>query len=189
MPYLLVVDGRVPLWVPAYYRGPARTGPTCALVVHMAEGGGTVGYLSRANPYKVSVHFVIDRAGNIFQMLGLDELSRSIRVSSIRLTNDPIFAGPGTGVVRYGRRAAWAALGQWANDPNNAVVSVEIEGFAVVGPNLAQRRALVQLKRELDTHCRSSLAALGHRDFAAYKGCPGHRIPWRNLGGHYQANS
>ncbi len=188
MPYTLSVPGRSTLWVPAFYRGPIRPGPTLALVIHMAEGGGTVGYLSRANPHQVSVHFVIDRAGNLFQMLDLMELSRSVRVTSIRTTNDPTFTSPGTGRVTYGWRAALDALDGWAYNPNNAVLSVECEGFAAVGPNLAQRRTLILLKRALEAHFHRPLANLGHRDFARYKACPGRLIPWRNLGGHYPSN-
>lgn len=174
-------------WVPAYYRYGERRTMALALLVHMAEGGGTAGFLARSNKHKVSVHFVIERSGALVQMLGLTELSGSIRATSIRPTNDRKLDLPGTGPVTYGRSAALAALGVWSLNPNHAVISVEVEGFAAVGPNASQRRTLVRLARALRANLPLIKANLGHRDFAAYKACPGNLIPWRNMGGHYPA--
>ena len=43
-------------YVAAFYDYGLRIRPVMAFVVHMAEGGGTVGYLSRTQTNRVSVH-------------------------------------------------------------------------------------------------------------------------------------
>jgi hypothetical protein len=159
--------------------GRAR-GPRLAFVIHMAEGGGTVGYLSRQNPNGVSVHFVIERSGRTVQMLGLERMHSSIRASAIRTTNDP------DGF--YGAAARTAIMGQWGDirqtlGPNHASIAVEIEGFARDGPNTAQQAALKALYADL-RRTFPGIRSLGHRDFASYKACPGKRIPWSQVGGH-----
>lgn len=159
--------------------GPAR-GPRLALVVHMAEGGGTVGYLSRANPNGVSVHFVVERSGRTVQMLDLARIHSSLRSSAIRTTDDP------DGL--YGVTAARAVMGKWADTraslgPNHASIGLEIEGFARDGPNAAQGAALAALFADLAVKS-PGIRALAHRDFASYKACPGKLIRWQDLGGH-----
>ena len=165
--------------------GP-RQGPVRGFTIHMAEGGGTVGFLSRENRDGVSVHYVIERSGRTVQMLLESHMHSSIRIrnkdgsSAIRRTNDP------NGF--FGRSAAVAALGVGADTekslgPNHATLAVEIEGFATAGPNDAQDDALVALVTDLRTR-HPAIKLLGHRDFTATKLCPGPFIPWARLGGH-----
>ena len=101
--------------------GRAR-GPRRAFIVHMAEGGNTVGYLSRPNPNGVSVHFVVKRTGSVVRMLDLDRMHSSIKSSAIRTTDDA------DGF--YGVTAARAVMGEWADvrrslGPNHASIAVE----------------------------------------------------------------
>lgn len=149
-------------------------GPVLGFVIHMAEGGGTVQYLAGPNARGVSVHYVIERAGRIVQMLHEDRASGSINPRDIRMTDGP---------EPYGRTAAVAVLGQWANDPNSAVLSLELEGYARDGPNAAQVVSLIKLVADIRTRF-PDIGLLGHRDFADYKACPGAYIPWTALGGH-----
>ena len=166
-------------YVQSYTDLGVRRGPILGFVVHMAEGGGTVGYLSRANPNGVSVHYVIERTGRIVQMLRETHMHSSIRTSDIRRTDDP------DGF--YGRTAAVGVLGEWADTrkslgPNHATIAVEVEGFAKDGPSPDAAAALVRLAQDL--HGRYKIGNLGHRDFADYKACPGKHIDWDSIGGH-----
>jgi N-acetylmuramoyl-L-alanine amidase-like protein len=161
-------------FVQAYHDYGLRNGPTRAFLVHMAEGGGTVGYLSRANPNGVSVHYVIEYTGRVVQMLREDHASGSVNPREIRTTDDP------DGF--YGATAAKAVMGAYWSDPNSAVISCEIEGYAKDGPNDKQKIGLSLLVK--DVRSRHSVGLLGHRDFQDYKACPGRLIPWTVLGGH-----
>ena len=157
-------------------------GPRLALVVHMAEGGGTVGYLARPNPNAVSVHFVVERSGSIVQMLPLTHANGSIRPTKIRMDDDPPYEWQGAPVV-YGATAAHTVLGPWWRDPTSATLGVEIEGYAKDGPSARQQDALAGLWADLADRF-PGLRALAHRDFADYKACPGRLIPWDRLSGH-----
>jgi hypothetical protein len=149
-----------------------------AFVIHMAEGGGTVGYLSRPNLRGVSVHYVIEYSGRIVQMVREDQASGSINPNDIRTSDGP---------TPYGATAAKAVMGAWWGNPNAAVITVEVEGFAAKGPNIDQRNALASLVADVRSRY-PSMGLLGHRDFADYKACPGAFIPWPKLGGHGPAS-
>ncbi len=165
-------------FVQAYHDYGRRRGPVLAFVVHMAEGGGTVGYLAKAQSRGVSVHYVIEYSGRIVQMLREDHASGSIDPTKIRTTNGP---------APYGAAVRRQVMRSWDSDPNSVVISLEIEGFAKDGPNVSQLQALSRLVD--DVRSRSpAIGLLGHRDFADYKACPGARIPWTILGGHGPAS-
>lgn len=159
-------------------------GPRLAVVWHMAEGGGTVGFLAKPNPRGVSVHFVIEYSGRIVQMLDLTHMHSSLRTSDIRTTDDA------DGI--YGRSHALAVMGHWADiahgtpGPNHASIGVEFEGFAATGPNDKQAAAMASLFLNLSTRW-PAIRSLAHRDFQDRKPCPGHQIPWALVGGHGEA--
>src|SRR3989304_3822204 len=73
----------------AHDYGPGLA-PT-AIVIHMAEGGGTVGFLARPDvagqPCRhrgVSCHFVVERSGRVVQMLPLDHVAGSLNPRRLR---------------------------------------------------------------------------------------------------------
>lgn len=174
-------------FVPAFYDyGPRNvTIKPLAINIHMAEGGGTVGYLAKANPNHVSVHYVVEYGGRIVQMLHESHGNGSINPRDIRTTDDPPYTFRGE-VIRYGVTAARKALGEWWDDPNRATIGIEIEGFAKDGPNAVQAAALLRLVNDIRTR-QPGAPLTAHRDFADYKACPGHRIDWGALGGHGEA--
>lgn len=155
-----------------------RKGPVKAFVVHMAEGGGTVGFLSRPNPRNVSVHYVIERTGRIVQMVRESEATGSINPNHLRTTDD---------VETFGATVRKSVMGEWDRDPNSATITVEVEGFAASGPNAAQHGSLKALIADVRTRF-PSMGLLGHRDFQDYKACPGKLINWSELGGHGPAS-
>lgn len=172
-------------FVQAFHDLGPRKEPILGFTIHMAEGGGTVGFLSHKNRDKVSVHYVIERSGNIVQMLQESHMHSSIRIknrngtSAIRKTDDP------DGL--FGHSAAVAVLGDTADvtktlGPNHSTLSVEIEGRRKQGPNPAQNDALAALVADIRTR-HPDIGLLGHRDHNI-KGCPGKFIEWDRLGGH-----
>jgi hypothetical protein len=166
---------------PATETGARTAADIKAIAIHMAEGGGTVSWLTRDDGN--SSHYVVEYSGAVTQMVPETRWAGSINPRQIRLTNDPAFTAFGESVV-YGRSAVLAAIGQVAaNDPNRYVIAFEIEGFAAAGPNAAQRTALAKLVADIRSR-RGPLPTLGHRDFQEYKACPGHKIPWVDYGGH-----
>jgi len=162
-------------FVPAYAKYGRRTGPVRAFVIHMAEGGGTVGYLSRPNPRGVSVHYVIEYSGRTVQMVAEANATGSINPNDLRAGDDP------DGF--YGISVARATMGSWYRDPNAAAITLEIEGFAKDGPNGRQLIALGELVDDVRVRF-PTMGLLGHRDFTSRKACPGKEIPWAALGGH-----
>lgn len=169
-------------FVPSYVDLGIAKAPRLAMCWHMAEGGGTVGYLAKPNPNGVSVHFVIEYSGRIVQMLKLDHMHSSIRTSAIRTDDDST-------APYYGATAARAVMGKWADTkqslgPNHASIGVEIEGFAKDGPNSKQSVAIDNLAGDMAGRFPSIGGQLGHRDFNGYKPCPGKKFPWGLIGGH-----
>lgn len=175
-------------FVSSFVQGTTARGPRKAVVWHMAEGGGTVGWLSGGNdPNGVSVHYVIEYTGRVVQMLSLSQMHTSIKPTAIRSTDDKPFDWRGTPIV-YGATAARAVMGDWANTaktlgPNHASIAVEFEGFASRGPNDKQKDAAALLWAYLADQY-PGIRSLAHRDFQSYKACPGKFIPWEELGGH-----
>jgi N-acetyl-anhydromuramyl-L-alanine amidase AmpD len=162
--------------------GPLQVAPL-AFVVHMAEGGNTDGYLSRDPARGVSVHFVVKYDGRIVQMLHLDRTSGSINPSKLRDTDDLPHTGYNDEVVVFGITARKHVLGPtWQRNPNPAIITCEVEGFALRGPNVAQRVALRHLAADLQEKLPSIRGLLGHRDFQNYKACPGKHVNWASMG-------
>ncbi|MCC6311341.1 MAG: N-acetylmuramoyl-L-alanine amidase [Trueperaceae bacterium] len=151
------------------------------IAIHMAEGGGTVSWLKRLDGN--SSHYVVEYGSRIVQMVRERDWAGSINPRNIRMTTDEPFTFMGESVV-YGRRSAVNAIGKVAADnPNRYLIAIETEGFAVVGPNAAQRVALRKLVADIRKRY-GPLPVLGHRDFQDWKRCPGRKIPWADYGGH-----
>jgi hypothetical protein len=161
-------------FVAAYAKYGTRKGPIKAFVVHMAEGCGTFGFLSRPNERGVSVHYVIEYTGRIVQMVRESEATGSINPNDLRTTDD---------AAVFGATVGKAVMGDWWKDPNSATITCEIEGFAAAGPNAAQHGSLKTLVKDVRSRF-PTMGLLGHRDFQDYKPCPGKLIHWSELGGH-----
>jgi len=146
-----------------------------AIVVHMAEGGGTVNWLTHPTS-DVSASHVIEYSGRIVQMVKDGDASHCQHVSPEPYTSE------NHGI--YSSLTGRAVLGAdgWA-DVNRYVFAVEIEGFRVKGPNDAQKVALKALVTDLRGRFPSIRGLLGHRDVQD-KSCPGALIPWAEIGGH-----
>ena len=167
---------------PASEVGPRPNGvkDIRAIVIHHAEGGGTVEWLTR--PDGNSSHYVVRYSGQIVQMVRESNWAGSMNPKLTRTNDDAPFTYLGE-VVSYGATALKRALGAGAADPNRYVIAIEVEGFAKDGPNAVQRKALRELVDEIRSR-RGPLPCIGHRDQQSYKACPGKRIPWADYGGH-----
>ena len=157
-----------------------------AIVIHFAEGGGTVSWLTHPTtvvngkvvPQDNSSHFIIEYSGAVVQMVKDADASHSLHVA--RPYGPPSAGDYGV----YSLDAAKACLGAGIADPCAYIFAVEIEGYAATGPNAAQATSLGVLARDLRVRHPSIHGLLGHRDFQNYKACPGGKIPWTLLGGH-----
>lgn len=165
-----------PFVVAKYFTAGAMTQPR-AVVIHMAEGGGTVLWLTHPTNNNSS-HFVVEYSGRVVQMVRDTDASHSLHV-------DRPYGQPGTGDYGiYSLDTAKAVLGTGIANPNAYIFAVEVEGFAASGPNDAQTASLKALIADLRKRYPSIAGNLGHRDFQNYKPCPGGRISWLVLGGH-----
>jgi hypothetical protein len=156
------------------------TAPIRAVIVHMAEGGGTVSWLTRDDGN--SSHYVVEYDGEVVQMVAEARAAGSMNPNATRTTDDAAFSFLGQ-TVRYGATALRSMLGSYASNPNAASIAIEVEGFAATGPNTVQRKSLARLIADIRRR-RGALPVGGHRDQQAYKACPGKRIPWIDYGGH-----
>lgn len=167
-------------YVASYWDNYGPRERTLGLMLHMAEGSGTVGYLDKNGkipPRGVSVHFVCELSGRMVRMLNLYDVSGSLN------PNDR-----STDKAYYGHSHLVDVLGDYWFNPNQAVISIEIEGFARTGPNAAQQKALVQWAADMVGQFPSIRGALGHADQTDTKGCPGTtpemKAVFASIGGH-----
>lgn len=167
-------------FVPAWFDYGAFHKPVIGFGIHMAEGGGTVGYLDKSGnppPRGVSVHFVIEYSGAIVQMLDVTHACGGMNPDD-RSTNK----------AYYGHDILVAVLGANWFDPNGVSIQIEIEGFAKDGPNAKQVASVIKLVAELRKVIPTLRGAFGHADQTDTKGCPGTTVAMRNLfdaiGGH-----
>lgn len=168
-------------------------GAVRAIVCHMAQGGGTVSWLTRDDGN--SSHYVVEYDGRITQMVRESRAAGSMNPDLTRTTNDAPFTFEGETIV-YGITALKSAFGTGYRDPNRYAIAIEVEGYAgrapsdadpradpLGGPNDRQTTAIAALIADIRRR-RGALPVIGHRDQQAYKACPGHRFPWAILGGH-----
>lgn len=172
--------------VPAPDHWTRNGAPVKGVTIHMAEGGGTVSWLTRNDGN--SSHYVVEYSGAIVQMVDEARAAGSVNPRDIRATNDPAYTYLGETVI-YGRGAVLRSIGKAAgDDPNRYVIAIETEGFAKDGPNAKQRASLKALVNDIRRRTGPQ-AVLGHRDFQDYKACPGHKVPWADYGGHANIRS
>lgn len=149
-----------------------------AIVCHMAEGGGTVPWLTRNDGN--SAHYVVEYRGRVVQMVAESRAAGSMNPRTTRTGDDRTYTFEGERVT-YGRSALNSA--GIASDPNRYAIAIEVEGYAADGPNAAQRAQLAHLIADIRRR-RGPLPVLGHRDQQDYKACPGKKFPWADYGGH-----
>lgn len=165
-------------FVPARYYSRGTLEEVRALVVHFAEGGGTVSFLQHPDK-DVSATFVIQYSGRIVQMVADGDSDHCQHISY------GAWSYPG-GLSRLNGLAVLGADVMNSTDPtrvNRFVRAVEIEGFRADGPNPAQVAALVALVADQRAKYPELRGLLGHGDIQN-KACPGALIPWDLLGGH-----
>lgn len=166
-------------FVPAKWDYGPRAGPALGLMYHMAEGGGTVHYLSKTGGVLrgVSVHAVCELSGRVVQMLPWSHISGSLNPAD--RSSDKLY---------FGHQHLVDVLGPKWTDPNTVVLSMEIEGFANLGPNHAQVDAAVAWGEDMKSLFSSLRGALGHADQTDTKRCPGTtlamRLIFEGVGGH-----
>ncbi len=153
-------------FVQARYYTPAGLVEPRAIVLHMAEGGGTVVWLTHPTNDNSS-HFVVEYSGRVVQMVREADADHSLHVD--RPYGPP--GGDDCGV--FSLDVARELLGSGILDPNAYLFSVEMEGFAATGPNTAQVAGLRALIADLSRRHPTIRGLLGHRDFMDYKACPG----------------
>lgn len=151
-----------------------------AIAIHMAEGGGTAGWLTRIDGN--SSHYTVEYSGKVVAQVHEERAAGSMNARLTRGTNDPVYSFLGERII-YGRTALNRCLGAFATNPNAVVIAIEVEGFENAGPNTAQRAALAKLVADIRRR-RGPKPCIGHRDQQSYKDCPGKRIPWIDYGGH-----
>lgn len=149
-----------------------------AILWHMAEGYGTVGYFTRTER-DVSSHYVVERTGRIVQMVRHDDASHSAHWQFDADKSDASSCGG-----LYDPDVAISVLGDGWRDLNRYSIAVEVEGYRADGPNAAQRAAIIELAYTLRIQERTLRGNIGHRDVQDYKACPGCRFPWGTIGGH-----
>ena len=167
-------------YVQAWFDYGVRKGPALGLMYHMAEGGGTVGFLDNQGkpPDRgVSVHAVCRYDGVVVQMLDWTHASGSL---------NPADRSVDTGY--YGHTALVDVLGDWWTNPNSVTLSMEIEGHAVDGPNPAQVKGAIGWGLDMKTRFATLRGALGHTDQTDTKPCPGltaaMKAIFTGVGGH-----
>lgn len=148
-----------------------------AIVIHMAEGTGTVSWLT--HPYTIvngvkkpqdnSSHYVIETSGRIVQMVHDADAAHSLHW-------DTAHWSASTCGGTFDDDVARALLGSGSSDPNAYLFAIECEGHAADGPNAKQFQSLHALIADLRDRHPSLRGLLGHRDFQGYKGCPGCKV-------------
>lgn len=153
-------------FVRARYYTPGGCPSPRAIVLHMAEGGGTVGWLTHPTNDNSST-FVIEYSGRVVQMVEDGDAAHSLHWDTSHWT-----ASTCGGI--FDDKWAKDLLGAAGTaDPNGYLIAIEMEGFAKDGPNPAQVKALISLIADLRHRMPSLRGLLGHRDFMGYKACPG----------------
>lgn len=165
-------------FVQAKWYSPGAIAEVRALVIHFAEGGGTVGYFQNTTR-DVSSHFVLQYDGTIVQMVKDGDADHCQHVD----TGSWSYPGDLT------RANGVAVLGSDVMDNadhtrvNRYVHAIEIEGFRATGMNTAQEASLIAWVAERRAKFPTIRGLLGHGD-VQNKACPGPLIPWDRLGGH-----
>ena len=165
-------------FVPAKHFTRGAMSEARAILWHMAEGYGTVGYFTRVER-DVSSHYVIERTGRIVQMVRHTDASHSAHWQFDSGSSDASSCGG-----LYDPDVAISVLGAGWRDLNRYSIAVEVEGYRAEGPNAAERASIVELAYVLRMQLPTLRGNLGHRDVQDYKACPGCKFPWATIAGH-----